>query len=54
LTTYLNFEKEAEASRFSYAIIPIRYPIGRFVPVRRVAIVDVVYEDRWGQPCRDG
>jgi len=29
---------------------PNRQPIGRFGPVRRVALADVVYEDRWGQP----
>jgi hypothetical protein len=33
----------------SYAILPIGYPLGRFGPVRRVALADVVYEDRWGQ-----
>jgi hypothetical protein len=31
----------------SYALMPIGYPMGRFGPVRRVAIADVVYEDRW-------
>jgi len=24
--------------------------MGRFGPVRRIALADVVYEDRWGQP----
>jgi hypothetical protein len=33
----------------SYALLPIGYPMGRFGPVRRVALADVVYEDRWGQ-----
>jgi hypothetical protein len=37
----------------SYALLPIGYPMGRFGPVRRIALADVVYEDRWGQPCRD-
>jgi hypothetical protein len=56
---YLQFEKEAEAALglpsgvHSYALLPIGYPIGRFSPVRRVALGDVVYEDRWGQPYRD-
>jgi hypothetical protein len=27
--------------------------LSRFGPVRRVPLADVVYEDRWGQPCRD-
>jgi nitroreductase len=58
-TLYLQFEKEAEAAIglppgvHSYALLPIGYPLGRFGPVRRVPLADVVYEDRWGQPCRD-
>ena len=58
-TLYLQFEKEAEAALglppgvHSYALLPIDYPMGRFGPVRRVALGDVVYEDRWGQPYRD-
>ena len=57
-TLYLEFEKEAEAAMglppnfHSYALLPIGYPMGRFGPVRRVPLADVVYEDRWGQPCR--
>jgi nitroreductase len=58
-TLYLGFEKEAEAALglpdgvHSYAILPIGYPMGRFGPVRRTALSDVVYEDRWGQAYRD-
>jgi nitroreductase len=58
-TLYLGFEKEAEAALglpdgvHSYAIIPVGYPMGRFGPVRRVALSDVVFEDRWGQAYRD-
>ena len=58
-TLYLQFEKEAEAALGlppgvrSYALIPIGYPMGRFGPVRRIALADVVYEDRWGEPYRD-
>ena len=54
-TLYLGFEKEAEAALglpdgvHSYAILPIGYPLGRFGPVRRVALSDEVFEDRWGQ-----
>jgi nitroreductase len=57
-TLYLAFEKEAEAALglpadwHSYAILPLGYPMGRFGPVRRIALGDVVYEDRWGQPYR--
>jgi hypothetical protein len=56
---YLQFEKEAEAALglppdvHSYALLPIGYPMGRFGPVRRNALADVVCEDRWGQPCRE-
>jgi nitroreductase len=55
-TLYLSFETEAEAALglppdwHSYALIPIGYPVGRFGPVRRIALEDVVYEDHWGQP----
>ena len=58
-TLYLSFEKEAEAAlglppdAHSYAILPIGYPMGRFGPVRRISLADVVFEDRWGQPYRD-
>src|SRR5436305_10834057 len=57
-TLYLNFEKEVEAALglpsdvHSYALIPIGYPMGRFRPVRRAPLTDVVFEDRWGQPYR--
>ena len=58
-TLHLQFEKEAEAALglppkvLSSALLPFGYPMGRFGPVRRVPLADVVYEDRWGQPCRD-
>ena len=53
-TLYLQFEKEAEAAFglppnvHSYALLPIGYPMGRFGPVRRVPLTDVVFADRWG------
>jgi nitroreductase len=58
-TLHLQFEKEAEAALglppnvHSYALLPIGYPMGRFGPVRRVPLADVVYEDRWNQAYRD-
>jgi nitroreductase len=58
-TLHLQFEQEAEAALglppgvHSYALLPIGYPVGRFGPVRRVPLADVVFENRWGQPCRD-
>src|ERR1700719_1550043 len=53
-TLYLQFEKEAEAALglpagvHSYALLPIGYPLGGFGAVRRIALADVVFEDRWG------
>jgi hypothetical protein len=58
-TLHLQFEKEAEAALglppgfHSYALLPIGYPMGRFGPVRGIALTDVVFEDRWGQPFSD-
>jgi nitroreductase len=58
-TLYLQFEKEVEAALglpadvHSYALLPIGYPTGRFGPVRRAPLADVVYQDRWGQPYRE-
>jgi nitroreductase len=55
-TLYLNFEKEAEAALglpadvHSYALLPIGYPKGRFGPVRRVPLSEIVYGDQWGRP----
>ena len=34
----------------SYAILPIGWPIGRFGPVGRRALTEIVFEDRWGKP----
>jgi len=55
-TRHLLHEKDAEAALglppgvHSYAIIPIGYPMGKFGPVGRGPIADIVYEDRWGKP----
>ncbi|WP_178133262.1 nitroreductase family protein [Vineibacter terrae] len=57
-TRHLLHEKEAEAALglprgvHSYAILPIGYPMGRFGPVGRAALSEVVFEERWGQPYR--
>jgi nitroreductase len=54
-TRHLLHEREAEAAMglppgvHSYAILPIGYPMGRFGPVGRGALEDIVYQDRWGQ-----
>ena len=54
-TRHLQYEKEVEAALglpagvHSYAILPIGYPMGRFGPVRRAPLSDVVYLDRWEQ-----
>src|SRR5947207_10952070 len=55
---YLNDEQQvAEALILPYdaqyyVLIIIGYPMGRFGPVRRVPLADVIYGDRWGQPYR--
>jgi arabinose-5-phosphate isomerase len=49
-TLHLVFEREVEAAlglppeAHTYAILPIGYPLGRFGPVRRRALSEVVYE----------
>ena len=54
-TLYLIHEKEAEAAmgipegHHSYAILPVGFPMGKFGPVRRAPLADVVFEDKWGQ-----
>ncbi len=58
-TLYLLFEKEAEAALglpdgvHSYAILPIGYPLGKFGPVARAPLEDVVFADRWGEKWSD-
>ena len=55
-TRHLMHEKESEAALglprgvHSYAIIPIGYPMGKFGPVGRGKLSEIVYQDRWGQP----
>jgi len=57
-TLYLAFEKEVDAALelppdvHTYALLPIGYPLGRFGPVRRMPLSEVVYRDRWGEPYR--
>src|SRR5882762_3877686 len=57
-TLYLNFEKEVEAALglpadvHSYALLPIGYPIGRFGPVRRIALAAILRR-RAGRCARD-
>jgi nitroreductase len=54
-TRHLLYAKEAEAALslpegvHSYAILPIGYPMGRFGPVGRGSLADIVYQDKWGQ-----
>jgi nitroreductase len=55
-TRHLLYEKETEAAMglpegvHSYAILPIGYPMGRFGPVGRGPLQEIVYQDKWGQP----
>jgi nitroreductase len=57
-TRHLLYEKDSEAALglppgvHSYAILPIGYPMGRFGPVGRGPLSEIVYEDRWGNPYR--
>src|SRR3984885_8766949 len=52
---HLLHEKEAEAALglppgvHSYAILPVGYPMGKFGPVGRGPLADIVYQDKWGQ-----
>ena len=55
-TRHLLYAKEAEAALglpegvHSYAILPIGWPMGKFGPVGRTKLEDVVFNERWGQP----
>ena len=55
-TRHLLYAKEAEAALglpegvHSYAILPIGWPMGKFGPVGRTRLEDVVFNERWGQP----
>jgi nitroreductase len=54
-TLYLMHEKETEAAMglpedvHSYAILPVGIPMGKFGPVRRAPLPEVVFDDKWGQ-----
>ena len=54
-TRHLSYEKETEEAMgippgfHSYAILPIGYPMGRFGPVGRRPLSEVVYLDGWGK-----
>ena len=55
-TRHMLYEKEADAALglpagvHSYAILPIGYPMGKFGPVGRGPLKEIVYQDRWGEP----
>jgi nitroreductase len=54
-TRHTGYAKECDeamgipAGYHSYAILPIGYPMGRFGPVGRGPLSDVVYLDNWGK-----
>ncbi|MBT5050057.1 MAG: nitroreductase family protein [Rhodospirillaceae bacterium] len=54
-TRALRYEKETEEALglpkgvHSYAIIPIGWPLGKFGPVRRGDLEEIVYQDHWGE-----
>lgn len=55
-TRHMLYAEEADAALGlpkgvrSYAILPIGWPMGKFGPVGRTALQDVVFSERWGQP----
>jgi nitroreductase len=55
-TRHIAYEKEVDAAMgiptgyHSYAILPIGYPMGRFGPVGRGPLSEVVYLDGWDKP----
>jgi nitroreductase len=55
-TRHLLFESETEHALglppnvHSYAILPIGYPMGKFGPVSRRSMTDIVFGERYGQP----
>ena len=57
-TRHMFYEKEADAALglpegvHSYAILPIGYPMGKFGPVGRGPLNEIVYQDRWGEPYK--
>jgi nitroreductase len=57
-TRHLLYEKETEAALglpegvHSYAILPIGWPMGKFGPVKRGPLAEIVFQDRWGEPYR--
>ena len=54
-TRHLLHAKDADAALglpegvHSYAILPIGWPLGKFGPVGRTALADVVFSEKWGQ-----
>jgi nitroreductase len=55
---HMFFQKEVDKALglpegvHSYAILPIGYPMGKFGPVKRAPLAEVVYQDRWGEAYR--
>ncbi len=55
-TRHMLHEKEADAALglpagvHSYAILPVGWPTGKFGPVGRGPLKEIVYQDRWGEP----
>jgi nitroreductase len=54
-TLYQACVKDADAllgvpeGAHSFALLPVGYPLGKFGPVARTALEDVVFVDRWGE-----
>jgi nitroreductase len=58
-TRHMIFAREVDAALGlpagvqSYAILPIGWPLGKFGPVGRGRLSDVVFLDRWGANWRE-
>jgi nitroreductase len=57
-TRHTGYGKEVDAifglpsGVHSYEILPIGWPMGRFGPLGRGPLKDVVFQDQWGKPYR--
>ena len=57
-TNHILYEDEVRgilglpADVFTFALMPIGYPEGKYGPVVRLPVADVTFMDRWGEPWR--
>ena len=59
-TNHIRFEDEVRdvlglpTEMWTFALMPIGFPIGKFGPVARRPVAEVAYADRWSQPWAHG